>query len=177
MSNIPFEKQRLPVDLVEQIEREIALGNGVSGDILLAAIEQSVSLQLAAPLRDVLSKFSVPAVKRRGRPSNCKGQEDFAMEKLDARYRKLLRQYENSAAKPNLAPPNGSIRRTSPPSELAYRRLAHDMAKELGNIDWRSVANKHSNWKIRFHSADNHVGSEDFDAEIERRFPAPKRRS
>ena len=43
MSNIPFEKQRLPVDLVEQIEREIALGNGVSGDILLAAIEQSVT--------------------------------------------------------------------------------------------------------------------------------------
>ena len=32
MSNIPFEKQRLQVDLVAQIEHEIALGNGMSGD-------------------------------------------------------------------------------------------------------------------------------------------------
>ena len=35
MSNIPIEKQRLPVNLVERIERDIALGNGVSGSDLL----------------------------------------------------------------------------------------------------------------------------------------------
>jgi hypothetical protein len=34
------EQQRLPVDLAEQIERDIALGNGVSGDSLLGAIER-----------------------------------------------------------------------------------------------------------------------------------------
>ena len=86
MSKIPFEKQRLQVDLVAQIEHEIALGNGMSGDILLAAIEQSVGFQLAAPLRGVLGKFSVPAVKRRGRPSNSRGREDFALEAVDDAY-------------------------------------------------------------------------------------------
>src|ERR1700716_1937998 len=112
MSKTPFEKQRLQVNLVEQIEHEIALGHGASGDVLLAAIEQSVGFELDAPLRNVLPKFSSPAESRRGRPSNPKGRE--------------------------------------------------------------ALRNKHSQWKNgHFHSADNHVESEDFDAEIERQFPAP----
>ena len=94
MSNIPFEWQRLPVDLVGQIERDIALGNGVSGSDLPAAIEQSLDLQLPARLRDIVSKFSIPAVKRRGRPSKCKGREDFALEEVDDRYPGLLQKYE-----------------------------------------------------------------------------------
>jgi hypothetical protein len=76
MSNIPFERQRLPVDLVGQIERDIALGSAVSGSDLLAAIEQSVDLRLAARLRDLVNKFSIPAVKRRGRPSSCKAKKN-----------------------------------------------------------------------------------------------------
>jgi hypothetical protein len=179
MSNTPIEKQRLPVDLVEQIEREIALGNGVSGDILLAAIEQSVGFQLAARLRDVLSKFSVSPVKRRGRPSNCKGREDLAMEKLDARYRKLLFEYKDEAARPDPTHEKRSVsRRTAPPSERAYQKLAQEMAKDFGNIDWLALRNKHSKWNTgHYHSAINHVDSEDYDAEIDRLFPAPKRRS
>jgi hypothetical protein len=86
MSNIPFENQRLPVNLVEQIEHDIAQGKGVGGDTLLGAIEQSAGHQLDARAREILLKFSIPAVKRPGRPSNCKGREDFAMEELDARY-------------------------------------------------------------------------------------------
>jgi len=84
MSKILFEKQRLLVNLIGQIERDMALGNGVSGSDLLGAIEQSVNLQLAAPLRDIVSKLSIPAVKRRGRPSNHRGREDFALEEVDA---------------------------------------------------------------------------------------------
>src|SRR5947208_2785720 len=97
MSNIPFEKQRLQVNLVDQIEREIALGHGVSGEILLAAIEQSAGLKLPAPLPEIVGKASISAVKRPGRPANSKGREDFAIEKVDARYPALLRKYEEEA--------------------------------------------------------------------------------
>src|SRR3954454_24150346 len=83
MSNIPFEKQYLQVNLVDQLKHEIALGHGVSGELLLAAIEQAVGLKLAAPLPEILTKASIPAASRRGRPPNCKGREDFALEELD----------------------------------------------------------------------------------------------
>src|SRR5258705_12358585 len=102
MSKIPFEKQRLPVNPVEQIVHKIAQGEAVSGDELLDAIEQSVDLQLAAPLRDIVRKFSVPAVKRRGRPSNHRGREDFALEEVDARYPRLLRKHEEEAEEKRL---------------------------------------------------------------------------
>jgi hypothetical protein len=37
-----------------------------------------------------------------------------------------------------------------------------------------SVVNMHSEWRNgHFHSAGSHVDSEDYDAEIERLFPAP----
>jgi hypothetical protein len=96
MSNIPIEMQRLP-DPVEQIERKIAHGNVVSGDELLHAIERSQGHQLDDHLQDVVRKFSISAVKRRGRPpSNCedRGREEFAMAEVDDRYPALLHKYE-----------------------------------------------------------------------------------
>jgi len=98
MSTIPFEKQRFPVDPIEQIDRKIAQGNVISGDELLQAIEQSAGHQLDDRLRDVARKFGISAVKRRGRPGNCRGREDFAMAELDARYPALLRQREDEEA-------------------------------------------------------------------------------
>jgi hypothetical protein len=64
MSNIPFEKQYLQVNLVEQLEREVALGHGVSGEILLAAIEQAVGRKLPAPLPEFNSPFHFRGSKR-----------------------------------------------------------------------------------------------------------------
>ncbi len=75
MSNIPFENQRLPVNLVEQIAYDIAQGKGASGDVLLGALEQSGGHQLDDRLRDIIRRFSVAAVKRPGRPTICKGRE------------------------------------------------------------------------------------------------------
>jgi hypothetical protein len=175
MSKVPFEEQRLPVDLVEQIERDIALGNAVLGNHLLGAIEQSVDLQLAARLRDIVSKFSIPAVKRRGRPSHCKGREDFAMEELDSRYPMLLMKHRrefqqrrsSAAAEATVLPMS---ERT--PSELAYRELLQDMRADFSNIDWLALRTKYSQWKTgHFHPAENHVDSQDFDAEVSRLFP------
>jgi REP element-mobilizing transposase RayT len=57
---------------------------------------------------------------------------------------------------------------------LAYGEILREMKADFPNMDWRGLRNKHSQWKNgHFHSADNHVVSEDFDAEIERQFPAP----
>jgi hypothetical protein len=97
MTNIPIEQQRLLVNLVEQLEQKIAQGEPVSGDELLDAIEQSQSHSLADRLRDVVRKFSVSAVGRRGRPRNCKGAEDFALEELNARYPAVLQKYQDEA--------------------------------------------------------------------------------
>ena len=47
---------------------------------------------------------------------------------------------------------------------------------DFRNVDWLALRNKHSNWNNgHFHSAENHMDSEDFDAEIERLFPAAPR--
>src|SRR5260370_4869884 len=110
MPKIPFEKQLLPVNPVEQIEYKLAQGELVPGDELLDAIEQSQGRQLDDRLRDVVRRFSVSAVKRRGRPSNSKGREDFALEEVDARYPALLRKHEEEAEhKRLLAAPAGDI--------------------------------------------------------------------
>jgi hypothetical protein len=58
MSNIPFEKQLLPVSPVEQIAHKIAQGEAVAGDELLDIIEQSQGLQLEDRLREVVRRFS-----------------------------------------------------------------------------------------------------------------------
>jgi hypothetical protein len=174
MTIIPLREQRLLVDLVEQIQLDITQGRDVPGGNLLAAIEQSTELRLDDRLRNVIGKVSIHAAKRRGRPRNSRGVEDFTMERVDARYRDLFCEFGRVAANSNPEQKESSASpQDGPASELAYRKLAHDMARELGNLDWRSLANKHSNWRNRFHSTDGDVDSEDYDAEIERQFPAP----
>jgi hypothetical protein len=177
MTNIPFEQQRLAVNPIEQIQWEIMQGNAISGDELLDAIERSLNHRLEGRLRDVVSKFSVSAVKRRGRPSNCKGREDFALAKLDARYPALLQKYEEKAQQSRrLAAGEGDVLASAEPTpgELAYVEILQNMQADFPNIDWRALRNKHSAWKNgHFHSSENCVDSEDFDAEIDRQFPKP----
>jgi hypothetical protein len=91
MSTIPFEKQLLPLNPVDQLEHKIAQGQAISGDELLDAIEQSEGHSLAHRLRAVVRKFSVSAVKRRGRPINSKGAEDLALGEVNAWYPARLR--------------------------------------------------------------------------------------
>jgi hypothetical protein len=181
MSTIPIKKQLLAINPVEQIERKIAQGNAVAGDELLIAIKRSQAVPLDNRLSDIVRKFSISAVKRRGRPGNCKGREDFALEELDARYPALLLKYRGEAQqRRRSAAADGTILPVSerPPTELAYREILQDMHTDFPNIDWEALRNKHSAWKTgHFHSAENHADSEDFDAEIERQFPTPERRS
>jgi hypothetical protein len=176
MSTIPIEKQFLTKNPIEQIEYKLAQREAISGDELLDAIEQSQGQQLDPRLREVVRRFSVSAVKRRGRPSNCKGREDFALAELDASYPDLLRKYRGEVKqRRRLAAARGDIlaRAEQTPSELAYRELLQNMKADFPNTEWLALSTKHSEWKKgHFHSAENHVDSEDFDAEIERRFPA-----
>ena len=179
MTTIPFEKQLLPVNPVDQLEHKIAQGQAISGDELLDAIEQSEGHSLAPRLRDVVRKFSASAVKRRGRPINSKGGEDFALEEVNAWYPALLRKHEEEAEQKRLlAAAAGDIlasaERTS--NELAYtdilnlRRMKH----VFPNLDWQTLRNKHSEWKNgHFHPVENGTCPEDYEAEIERQFPAP----
>jgi hypothetical protein len=178
MSNIPIEEQRLPVNPVEQIAHKITQGETVSGDELLHAIEWSGG-HMDDRLRDVVRKFSASAVKRRGRPINSKGGEDFALEEVNAWYPALLRKHEEEAEQKRLlAAAAGDILASAErtPSELAYtdilnlRRMKH----VFPNLDWQTLRNKHSAWKNgHFHPVENDTDSEDFYAEIERRFPKP----
>jgi hypothetical protein len=47
------------------------------------------------------------------------------------------------------------------------------MKSEFGPMTREALSNMHSAWRNgHFHSAENHIDSEDFDAEIERLFPA-----
>jgi hypothetical protein len=180
MTDLPIE-QRLQVDPVEQIERNIAQGNAISGDELLRAIEQSENRRLDDRVRDVVRKFSVSAVGRRGRPRKCKGTEDFALEELHTRYPALLQKYQDEAQqRRRLAAVRGDIPPSAEPSpsESAYREILREMKADFPNSDWEALRNKHSAWNNgRSHSAENHVDPEDFEAEIERQFPAPQRRS
>ena len=176
MSKIPFGKQHLPVDSIGQIERDIAMGNGVSGGDLLAAIEQTVDLQLPACLRGIVSKFSLPAVKRRGRPTSCRGREDFALEEVDARYPAILRKFKLEAQQRRLlAATEGALLASAEPtpSELAYTEILKSMHADFPNLNWSALSNNHSRWnKGQLHPEENDIDSDDFDAEIERLFPS-----
>jgi hypothetical protein len=178
MSNIPIEKQRLPVNPVEQILHKIAQGEAVSGDELLGAIEQSQGHQLADRLRGVIRKFSVPAVRRRGRPSNSRGREEFALEEVDVRYPALLRKHEEEAGQRRLlAAAAGDVLATAEPtpSELAYTEILNlkHMKRLFPSLDWQTLRNKHSAWNNgHFHPVENDTDSEDYEAEIDRLFPS-----
>lgn len=179
MSNIPYEaQQRLPIT-VEQIKLQIAKGMAVSGDELRRAIEWSVGHPLDHRLREVISMFSVAAVKQRGRPSSSKARDDFALKEVDERYPELLQEYEEDARQRRLsAAADGtalpSAQRT--PSELAYTTILQEMKEDFPNIGWEALRNKHTAWKNgHFCSAEHNINSDDFEAEIERLFPHPPR--
>jgi hypothetical protein len=119
-------------------------------------------------LREFVLASTIPAVPRKGQPRNNRGIEDFGMEELDERYDTLLREFQSK----NDAP-SGSD--NFPPSERAYRQLVEEMSDIFPNIDWLALRNMHSAWKTgRFYSFESVVDSQDFDAEIERQFPAPE---
>jgi hypothetical protein len=178
MSNIPFEKQVFPVDPVGQIEHKIAQGEPVSGDELLDAIEHSQGHPSVDRLRDVVRKFSVSAVGRRGRPRNSKGQEDFALKEVDARYPALLRKHEKEAEQRRLlAAAEGAVLASAErtPSELAYTEILDlkPMKVLFPNRDWQTLRNKHSAWNNdHFHPVENDTDSEDYEAEIDRLYPS-----
>ncbi len=147
MSNIPIEQQRLPINPVEQIEWKIAQGEAVSGDELLGAIEYSQRHQPDDRLPDFIRRFSVSAVKRRGRPSKSKGREDFALKEVDARYPTLLRKHEEEAQeRKRLAAAEGTIlARAEPmPSELAYTEILEGMQADFPNLEWESLRTRNS---------------------------------
>jgi hypothetical protein len=176
MSNIPIEKQLLPVNPVEQIEHKLAQGEAVSGDELLGAIEYSQRHQPDDRLPDFIRRFSVSAVKRRGRPSKSKGPEDFALEGVHARYPALLRKHEEEAQeRKRLAAAEGTILPMAEPtpSELAYTEILERMQADFQKLDWQTLRNMYSEWNHgHFHPKENDIDSEDFEDEIERRFPA-----
>src|SRR5258707_6991974 len=100
-------------------------------------------------LRDVIRRFSVSAVNRRGRPSKSKGREDFALEEVDARYPALLRKHEEEAQeRKRLAAAEGTIlpRAEPTPSELAYTEILKRMQADFPKLDWQTLRNKHSEW-------------------------------
>jgi hypothetical protein len=149
----------------------IAAGKPVAGDDLLLAIEQSIQEPLAEAVRIVIRQAIIPAVKTRGRPSKFGVLLDLALDKVDHRYPALLR-YEKRKKKRLLK--NGKVlQKGDSPSTLAYARLLRHMKREFGPMTWEGLRNMRSSYrKGHFHSSENHIGSEDFEAEIERRFPA-----
>jgi hypothetical protein len=179
MSKIPFEMQRLPSNVIDQIEHKIALGLAVSGDELLHAVE---SQGQDGRLPDLVRKFSIEAVKRRGRPpskSEDRGRQDVAMEEVDDRYPALLQKYEEEVRhKRRSAAAEGTVLASAEPtpSELAYTEILQGMQADFPNIDWRALRNKHSAWNNgHLHPAENDTDSEDFDAETERLYPRFKK--
>jgi hypothetical protein len=178
MTRIPVEQQHFPVDPVGQIEHKIAQGKPVSGDELLDAIEWSHTHSLTDGLRRVVRKFSVSAVRRRGRPTNSRGQDDFALMEVAARYPALLRKYEAEAEQRRLlAAVSGDVLPIAEqtPSELAYTDILElgRMKQLFPNLDWRTLRNKHSDWnKGHFHPVENDTDSEDYEVEINRLFPS-----
>ncbi|MEY9590241.1 hypothetical protein ABIA06_002532 [Bradyrhizobium yuanmingense] len=111
-------------------------------------------------------RHELPTTKRRGRPRNHPALEDFTLEQVDRIYPWLCGQLKAN----RWAPAQG--REHVAVSERAYRLLAQWTRKRLKNIDWRTLANKHTSWK-RPHlpPEEDRRDSEDFDAEIERQCP------
>jgi hypothetical protein len=167
MTKLPFEKQYL-TDPVERIKLDRAQGVAVSGDALLDAIEWSLGHRLVDSLREEVSKFSVPAVNRRGRPRSNNHLESLALGKVNARYPALLRKYEENGKRQCSAAGRVVPAKAEPtPSELAYTELLREMPKDFLNISWQALRNAHSAWKCAI------ADSEDYDAEIERLHPVP----
>jgi hypothetical protein len=171
MSKIPFADQILPTDYLLSAQTNIEAGKPVSGEDLLLTIEQSIQQRLPEAVRNVVRRAIIPAVKVRGRPSKFGASLDLALEKVDRRYPALLR-YEQRK-KDRLLKSGKAAQKGESPSLLAYDRLRKPISREFGPISREALSTMHSAWRNgHFHSAENHVDSEDYDAEIERLFPA-----
>jgi hypothetical protein len=167
MPTIPFSCQRLPIDYLLSARADIKARRPVSGETLLAMIEQSIEQRLSNAIREIVSRALVPAVKRRGRPTKFDASLDLALNRVDMRYPALLRYEQRSKDRGK-----GSSKGDSSPSKLAYERLLRHMKPDFGPITWEALKNMHSAWRTgHFHSPENHIDSEDFNAEIERWFP------
>jgi hypothetical protein len=171
MSKIDIRDQVLPPDHLAFVQTSIAGGNGVAGEDLLLAIEQRIQQPLSEAVRAVVRRANIPAVKTRGRPPKFGVLLDLALDKVDQRYPALLR-YEKRKKK--LLLKSGKVpQKGDSPSMLAYARLLRHMKDEFGPMTRDALKNMHSAWrKGHFHSAENHVDSEDYDAEIDRLFPS-----
>jgi hypothetical protein len=171
MSKISFADQILPTDYLLSAQTNIEAGKPVSGEDLLLAIEQSIQQRLPEAVRNAVRRAIIPAVKVRGRPSKFGASLDLALEKVDRRYPALLR-YEQRK-KDRLLKSGKAAQKGESPSLLAYDRLRKPISREFGPISREALSTMHSAWRNgHFHSAENHVDSEDYDAEIERLFPA-----
>jgi REP element-mobilizing transposase RayT len=101
------------------------------------------------------------------------------LKEVDDRYPALLRKHEEEARQKRLlaAAAGDTLASAEPtPSELAYTEILNlsRMKHVFPNLDWETLRNKRSEWKNgHFHPVVNDTDSEDFDAEIERQFPAP----
>ena len=171
MTNIPIRAQILPVNYLAFVQAYVRAGKPVSGEDILLTIEQSIERQLPEAVQNIVRRAIIPAVKTRGRPSKFGASLDLALERVDQRYPALLR-YEqrkkDRLLKSGKAPEKGES-----PSLLAYNRLLKPISREFGAITREALRNMHSEWRNgHFHSAGSHVDSEDYDAEIERLFPA-----
>ena len=171
MRNTPLLNQVLPVDHLLSAQSNIKAGKPVSGEELLLVIEQSIQQQLPDDVCNIVRRAFIPAVKTPGRPSKFGAPLDLALEKVDQRYPSLLR-YEKRK-KDRLLQSGKAASKGESPSLLAYARLLRHMRQEFGPITREALRNMHSKWRNGdLHSAENDTDSEDFDAEIERMFPA-----
>jgi hypothetical protein len=174
MHNIPFFRQFLSIDYILSAQTDIKAGKPVSGETLLGAIEQSIQQQLPDCVRDIVRRALVPAVKTRGRPMKFGALLDFALEKVDGRYPALLR-FEQRKKDRLLKTGKGVSKGDYSPSLRAYDRLLRHMKDAFGPMTPEALRNQHSAWRNgRYHASDNHIDSEDFEAEIESRFPIPQ---
>ena len=164
----PFEKQRLSRAFAT-VRADWLRGQAVPGEDLLSAIEQSECRSLPADLRELIRASAIPPVKRTGHKAEKRDKVDLDLEELDKRYVDLLSKFQEEVK----SFPDSNL---ASPSERAYRQLATEMKDVFGNIDWLALRNKHSSWRTgRIHGPrEDLVDSEDFDAEIERQFPAHK---
>ena len=166
MGQVPFKQQRLRRDALQFLQHERSLGNEIGGETILRAVEQFAGKAAPIELRELLLETSIPQQKpNRGRPPNHAGQEDFVLEQVNRIYPWLLRRYQNR---------NASKAERMPPSERAYRLLAKMVRRHLKNIDWKTLRNKHTDWKLgRFYRFDKCTDSEAYEADIETQFPTP----
>lgn len=177
MSKIPFADQILPVDYLLSVRTNIQAGKPVSGDDLLHMIEQCMRRALPESVRSIVRLALIPAVKTRGRPMKFGALLDLALEKVELRYPALLR-YEQRKKDRLLQTGKGISKGDYSPSLLAYDRLLRHMKDAFGPMTPEALRNMHSAWRNgHFHASDNQIDSEDFEAEIESRFPTTQQRS